>query len=82
MPRKKVIQFQVENIEKVPIDVDGDGEPDGSLVTMFVNGKPVSKKFLPFQKLKGIVDKATNLSPQVNSKKQSNRKLFYNKSRK
>lgn len=59
MPRKKNIQFQVENIEKVPIDIDGDGEPDGYLVTMFVNGKAVSKKFVPLQRLKGIVDKAS-----------------------
>ena len=42
-------QYTVESI-----DVDGDGIPDGDLVTKYVNGKVISRKFVPLSKLKNI----------------------------
>lgn len=41
------------------IDVDGDGIPDGDLITMWKKGKVVKRKFVPFKKIKQIVDSAT-----------------------
>jgi hypothetical protein len=50
MPRE---QYTVE-----PIDVDGDGIPDGDMVTKYVNGKVVSRKFVPMKKIQQIVAKS------------------------
>jgi hypothetical protein len=44
-------QFTVE-----PIDIDGDNIPDGDLVTKYVNGKVVSRKFVQLKKLEAIAD--------------------------
>lgn len=52
MPAKKV-QYTVE-----AIDIDGDNIPDGDLVTKYVNGKVVSRKFVPLKKLKKAVKDA------------------------
>ena len=37
----KKVQYTIE-----PIDVDGDGIPDGDLVSKYVNGKLMSRKFV------------------------------------
>jgi hypothetical protein len=46
------------------IDVDGDGVPDGDLVTQYVNGKVVSRKFVPHKKMKQIANKAIKAAKQ------------------
>ncbi|KAG2424980.1 hypothetical protein HXX76_014138 [Chlamydomonas incerta] len=46
-------QYTVE-----PIDIDGDNKMDGDLVTKYVNGEVVSRKFVPFEKLKRVADDA------------------------
>lgn len=54
MPAKsKKVQYTVE-----AIDIDGDNIPDGDLVTKYVNGKVVSRKFVPLKKLKKAVKDA------------------------
>lgn len=54
MPRKiQKIQYTVE-----AIDIDGDNVPDGDLVTKYVNGKVMSRKFVPLKKLKKAVKDA------------------------
>lgn len=41
-----------------PLDVDGDGIPDGDLVTKYVNGKVETSKYVPLKKLKSEYKKA------------------------
>jgi hypothetical protein len=53
MPAQKKVQYTVE-----AIDIDGDNIPDGDLVTKYVNGKVVSRKFVPLKKLKKVVKEA------------------------
>lgn len=53
MASKQKVQYTVESI-----DVDGDNIPDGDLVTKYVNGKVVSRKFVPLAKLKQVVKEA------------------------
>jgi len=50
------------------IDIDGDGIPDGDLITMWKKGKAVQRKFVPFKKIKQIVDSSAQLA-QVPVKK-------------
>lgn len=50
---KQKVQYTVE-----AIDIDGDNIPDGDLVTKYVNGKVVSRKFVPLKKLKKVVKDA------------------------
>jgi hypothetical protein len=57
---KKNVTYTVE-----AIDVDGDGIPDGDLVTKFVNGKVVSRKFVPHEKMKQIADDAAAQQAQT-----------------
>lgn len=70
MVKKQKVQFTVE-----PIDVDGDNIPDGDLVTKYVNGKAVSRKYVPLKKLKKIVDNAqeyaTAMENNVNNRSKS-----------
>jgi len=59
-----------------PIDVDGDGIPDGDLVSKYVNGKLISRKFVPLTKLKKIADNSSSkTNVQNNSSKKS--KVIY-----
>jgi hypothetical protein len=53
MPKKEKVQYTIE-----PIDIDGDNIPDGDLVTKYVNGKVVTRKFVPLKKLKKVVKEA------------------------
>lgn len=57
MPSKKKskVQYTVE-----PIDIDGNSTPDGDLVTKYVNGKVVSRKFVPHKKMKQIAQEAVS----------------------
>lgn len=49
MPKEQKVQYTVESI-----DIDGDGIPDGDMVTKYVNGKVHSRKFVPLSKMKQI----------------------------
>lgn len=66
MPRKSNKQYTVTHI-----DVDGDGVPDGALVTEYTNKKMTSQKFVPNSKLKTIAKNAiansSSASPQRNT---------------
>ena len=67
----KKVQYTIE-----PIDVDGDGIPDGDLVSKYVNGKLMSRKFVALTKLKKIADNSSSKSNvQDNSSKKS--KVIY-----
>lgn len=65
----KKVQYTIE-----PIDVDGDGIPDGDLVSKYINGKLLSRKFVPLTKLKKIVDNSSS-NVQDNLSKKS--KVIY-----
>ena len=67
-----------ETYTVVTIDVDGDGIPDGDLVTKFVNGKVVSRKFVPHQKMKQIVDNAAAQQPQTPKTGRQKRLIYKN----
>jgi hypothetical protein len=54
-------------IEK--LDIDGDGFPDGDLVTKYVNGKIVARKFVPLKKMKTIAKKVVKNSEMTSTKK-------------
>lgn len=58
------VQYRVEQI-----DVDDDGVPDGDMVTKIVNGKVVSRKFVPFYKLAEIANNAVASSNNSNRNK-------------
>lgn len=62
-------QYTIESI-----DVDGDGIPDGDLVTKYINGKVVSRKFVPLTKLKKI---AANIQNQNVKTPKSAPKMVY-----
>jgi hypothetical protein len=47
------------------IDVDGDGIPDGDLVTQYKNGKIVGRKFVAANKLKRLVDDQVRVQHNV-----------------
>lgn len=51
-------KFRVEKL-----DINGDGIPDGDLVIRYVNGKEAGKQFVPFDKLKKIVDNSIVNAP-------------------
>lgn len=70
---KKNVTYTVE-----AIDVDGDGIPDGDLVTMFVNGKVVSRKFVPHEKMKQIADNAVAQQPQTPGTGRQKRLIYKN----
>ena len=70
---KKNVTYTVE-----AIDVDGDGVPDGDLVTMFANGKVVSRKFVPHQKMKEIADNAATLQPATPKAGRQKRLIYKN----
>ena len=67
---KKNVTYTVE-----AIDVDGDGIPDGDLVTMFSNGKVVSRKFVPHEKMKQIAEQAAQQPPTPKAGRQ--KRLIY-----
>jgi hypothetical protein len=69
---KKNVTYTVE-----AIDVDGDGVPDGDLVTMFVNGKVVSRKFVPHEKMKQIADNAAAQQPTTPKAPGRQKRLIY-----
>jgi hypothetical protein len=61
------IQYAIE-----AIDVDGDGIPDGDLVTQYKNGKIVARKFVPTTKIKKLVEsqvKAQDTVQQISAKR-------------
>lgn len=60
MPRKSNKQYTVTHI-----DVDGDGIPDGALVTEYTNKKMTSQKFVPNSKLKTIAKNAITTNSSV-----------------
>lgn len=61
---KKNDQYTIE-----AIDVDGDGVPDGDLITKISKGKIVSRKFVPYKKLKEIADTVKTSGKVVGAKK-------------
>lgn len=61
MVKKQKVQYTVE-----AIDVDGDNIPDGDLVTKYVNGKVVSRKYVPLKKLKKVVHDAELANENAN----------------
>lgn len=69
---KKNVTYTVE-----AIDVDGDGIPDGDLVTKFVNGKVVSRKFVPHEKMKEIADNAAAQQPATPKAAGRQKRLIY-----
>ena len=53
-------------IEK--IDINGDRIPDGDLVTKYVNGKIVARKFVPLKDIKKLAKKKNTLQTPVKEK--------------
>ena len=71
--KKNVVTYTVE-----AIDVDGDGIPDGDLVTKFVNGKVVLRKFVPHEKMKEIADNAAAQQPSTPKAGRQKRLIYKN----
>lgn len=64
-----------------PIDVDGDGIPDGDLVKKYKGDKLVSQKFVPSKKMKEVLDEAVKYASQTPSapKKEKKEKVVYSR---
>lgn len=62
----------------LPIDVDGDGIPDGDLIEMVKNGKVISRKFVPKEKMKKLA-KEIKETEKKNGKEKKTKVIFKEK---